>query len=483
MKPAGAHSLMTTARTRLPGGRARVWLLLGVGVLLVALGAGCGMVHRVATVGGSTTQAVTHGKEDKPAVDPVELQQTLMRFADEFSARVIVSSEKLRRGGKPLDRVELLRWKIIAGSQAWSIASGPNAFANLLDMTVFVTLTRMTVEQQWEPRGYGESAAPMLETTRATEAEIWRIAATVLNPEQQAELRKAIEEWRAQNPDPAAVVYGRAVGLAAQLTKESQPGLNPLGSVFQLLMLDPLSGLDPATREIAQTRLWGDRALYVAQRMPSMLRWQAELLSFNTADLPEVQQLLANSTQLAASLERFTRVAEQLPKQASTERETILEAVQSEREAILKALQSEGKNLTALASQVKEGLTAGSQMAVNLDNAIKTFDTMMAHLKSGPPSKEDSAPFRIQDYTQAAAQIETASQKLTDLFRTFDQTVGSPNLAKAQAGGKEVVDYAFEQAVRLIAIGCGAVFVTLLIYRIVGARLARARDKAEKGRE
>jgi len=459
------------------GARGRL-LSLGAGVLLVALGAGCGMVPGMA---GTAFRTVTPGKGDKPAFDPVEVQQALMRFADDFSMRVIASSEKLRRGGKPLDRVELHRWKIIAGTQAWSIASGPNPIANLLDMTVFVTLTRMTVERHGQAKGFGESAAAMLETTRTAEVEVWLIAATVLNPEQQAELRKAIEEWSADNPDPAAVRYGHTIGLAAQLTKDSKSGPTALGSVFSLLMFDPLAGLDPATREIAQARLWGDRALYVAQRMPSMLRWQAELLSVNTADLPEVQQLLANATQLVASLDHFTRVAEKFPAQVSTEREAVLKAVQSEREAILKAIQTEGKNLTALASQVKESLTAGSQMAVNLDNAIKTFDIMMERLKSGPSAKEDSEPFRIQDYTQAAAQIETASQKLTDLFRTFDQTVGSPNLAKAQAGSKEVVDYAFEQAVRLIAIGCGAVFVTLLLYRVVGARLARARDKTEKG--
>ena len=450
-----------------PTRRALLWLPLGVGVLLVVIGAGCGIVPGVA---GPAFRTVTSGKGAQPALDPVEVQQILMRFADDFSMRVIASSEKLRRDGKPLDRVDLHRWKIIAGTQAWSIASGPNPIANLLDMVVFVTLTRMTVERHAQAKGFGESAASMLETTRTAEAEIWQIAGTVLNPAQKAELLKAIEAWSADNPDPAAVTYGHTIGLAAQLTTDSKSGSTALGSVFQLLMFDPLAGLDPATREIAQARLWGDRALYIAQRMPSMLRWQAEMLSFTTADLPEVQQLLANSTQLAASLERFSRVAEQLPMQVSTERE-----------AILKALQSEEKGLTALASQVREGLTAGSQMAVNLDNAIKTFDALMVRLNSGPPSK-NSEPFHIQDYTQAAAQIETAAQKLTDLLRTFDKTVASPNLAQVQSGGKEVVDYAFQKGVRLIAIGCGAVFVTLLIYRIVGVRLARARDKTEKGR-
>ena len=43
-------------------------------------------------------------------------------------------------------------------------------------------------------------------------------------------------------------------------------------SVFSLFQVDPLSGLDPAVREIAQTRLFAERALFVAQKMPMLLR-------------------------------------------------------------------------------------------------------------------------------------------------------------------------------------------------------------------
>ena len=122
-------------------------------------------------------------------VDPVEVQQTLLRFADEYSMRMIGGVDNLRRGTNALTRAEALEAKIAIGTETWSIASGPNAVADLLDMTVFVTVTRMALEEHWQPKVFGESAQPMLEYSRSAETEIWRLAGTVLTPQQQAELR------------------------------------------------------------------------------------------------------------------------------------------------------------------------------------------------------------------------------------------------------------------------------------------------------
>ena len=76
-------------------------------------------------------------------------------------------------------------------------------------------------------------------------------------------------------------------------------------SVFDLLNMDPLAGMEPAVREIAQTRMFAERAMFVTQKMPTLLRWQMELLSLNAVALPAVQQLVTNSTQIATSVERF----------------------------------------------------------------------------------------------------------------------------------------------------------------------------------
>jgi hypothetical protein len=73
--------------------------------------------------------------------------------------------------------------------------------------------------------------------------------------------------------------------------------------------MDPLAGLDPTTRELAQTRLLAERAMFIAQRMPQIIQWQAELLTIRTAELPQVEQLVSNTTQLAAAINPVGKLA------------------------------------------------------------------------------------------------------------------------------------------------------------------------------
>ena len=434
-------------------------------LLLLAAGTGCRLVQGVAEAPGQAVRAVTPGKQDKNAVDPVEVQQTLLRFADDFSAGMTVCVDNLQRGTNALDRAEVLQWKIALGTETCSIASGPNAVANLLDMTIFVTVTRAAVEEHWLPEVFGESARPMLESCQNAETNIWRLAGKVLKPEQQAELRAAIAAWRRQNPLPESVLAARTVDFASQVAQANQADTAKPGSVFNLLMLDPLSGLDPATREIAQTRLFAERALYVTQKMPMLLRWQTELLSANAVDLPAVRQLVTNSTQIAASVDRFARLAEQLPGQVS-----------AEREAILKTLQAQEKDVTSL-------MSSGTRMSDSLNTTLTTLDAVMKRFgvgetnSAGPP-KTNPEPFRVQDYAQAAAQLEATARQLTELLVTLDRTLGSTNLLQlsaqvgpvlqqARTGGKEIVDYACWKGILLIAIA----LVAALIYRILVTRL------------
>jgi hypothetical protein len=234
--------------------------------------------------------------------------------------------------------------------------------------------------------------------------------------------------------------------------------------VFSLLYVDPLAGMEPAVREVAQTRMFGERVLFVTQKMPTLLRWQMELLSVNAVEMPAVQQLISNSTQLSVSVERFAYVAEQLPKQLS-----------AEREEIIKALQTQGKDIASLMGQ-------GTQFSASLNTTFTTFDALMKRFGVGERKSEEpppnAMPFRIQDYTQSAAQIEATAERLTEFLGMLDRTISPSNLAQfsaqvdpvvqqAQAGGKEVVDYAFRKGILLVVI----VLVAALIYRFLVTRL------------
>ena len=441
-------------------------------LLLLTLVTGCRLVQTATNMPGQAVLAVTPGNKGKHGVDPIEVQQTVLRFADEYLTRMVVGVDQLQRGTNALEPAETLKWKIALGTETCSIASGPNSVADLLDLTVFVTLTRMALEEHWQPKVFGDSAQPMLESCWNVEAEIWHYAGTVLQPQQQVELRQSIEAWHRQNPNPENVLAARAMGFASQVAKANQADTKG-DSVFSLLQIDPLSGLDPAVLEIAQTRLFAERALFVAQKMPMLLRWQTELLSFNAVEMPAVQQLVTNSTQIAASVERFARVAEQLPAQVS-----------AEREEILKALQAQEENLTPLVNEVRQTLMAGSQMSTSLNTTLTTFDTVMKRFGVGEtnrtkPPTTNAEPFRIQDYGQTAMKLEAAARQLTELLQTLDQTLGSTNVSQlaaqvapavqqAQIGGKDVVNYAFWKGILLVAI----VLAAALIYRFLSVRLA-----------
>ena len=260
---------------------------VGLSLLLALLsGAGCQLLKTTTGMPGKAISTISPGQKGKGAVDPAAVQQTLFRFADQFATGMVLGAEKLRHGTNAAAPAEILQWKIAFVTEICSIASGPNATADLLDLTVFVSVTRAAVEEHWQPNVFGESAQTMLEDCRAAETNIWQIAAGVLTPRQQTQLREAIERWRRENPLPENALAARALGLAAEVIKSDQAHAAAPGGFLDLLNLDPLSGLDPATREIAQMRLLAERGLYVSQKLPLLLRWQAELLSLQAADLP-----------------------------------------------------------------------------------------------------------------------------------------------------------------------------------------------------
>jgi hypothetical protein len=267
----------------------------------------------------------------------------------------------------------------------------------------------------------------------------------------------------------------RAAGLALDVAQNIQTDGSTRGSLLGLLRLDPLSGLDPARRELAEARLFAERALFVVQVLPTLLRWQAELLSLEMLNQPAVQQWTTNATQIAASVERLTAAAEQLPGQLAAEREEILRTLESQERILLPVL-----------GEARLMLTAGAQMSDSLNVTLATFDGVLKRLgideAAGPrPAKTNSEPFRIQNYGQAAERLEAAARQFTELLRTFDQTLGAnsrsqlaaqlgPVVQQARTDGQDLVDHAFRKGVLFVVV----VLLAALIYRVLAARLTRA---------
>jgi hypothetical protein len=447
-------------------------------LLLATLGAGCSLLTWNAELPSRTFKTIIPGMNSGASVDPVAVQEQVLRSADIFLAGMAASTstEKLRRDGAPISQVELQTVKISYTTTILALVTGPNAIANLLDMIVLITRSRLMVEAYWLPEVYGEAARPFLEICREAETQLWQIATPLLTAAQQEELRQTIHTLHQQDRNSRILLPTQALNFATEGAKGSQKQRLEPSSVFSLLMLDPLSGLDPATRELAETRLFAERALFIAHWMPNLLRWEMELFTLQTVELPQLQQLVTNSTQLAAAAERFSQVAGQLPALLSTERERLLGA-----------LKEQATGLSALAREVQQTLATGGQMADSTNMTLKTFQEVMARFNSDPrdPSAE---PFRIREYTDAAAQIHATATELVVLLQAIDGLAGSPHLAQAtsqfssltqqaQTSGRELVDYAFQRGLLLTILCCGVVLTTALVYRVLATRLTRRLTK------
>lgn len=446
------------------------WAPKVVLLLALALGvSGCNLFKSTLELPEKGIRSMFLLNEENGAPNPVELQSQLLRLADKSIESLNLAIGKLQREDDEASRRHtLLSRRIDTTNDILAIATGANIYANLLDMVILASLNRMNAEHYWIPKFYGESAKPYLLASQEMEKEIWRIAEMALKKEPLSELRAAIKIWHEQHPDVRSPSDLGSLGFSsevAQSNRSSRSGITD--SVFNLLSIDPLTGLDPATRELANTRLFAERGLFLARHMPTLIRWETELLVVQTAKMPQMEKLLADTTQLSESADRFSRMAERLPW-----------LISAERQQIVLALDAHQPGLSSLAAQAEKALDAGKQMSNASTATLKSFQDVLWQLQARP-SNPNAEPFRINDYTAAAAQINAAAQDLVKLLQAFDRTLAPGKLdglstrldtviRQAQAGGKEWVDYTFRQTLflGLILIGsaCGMVLASAVAF-------------------
>ncbi len=451
-------------------------------LLLTALGlalSGCRVVEETARIPvKAVTAVVPASKSGQP--DPAALQTELQRYADEFMARTVAAIEDYARiAGTPAARSQALAWKVSVGSAAVSIASGPNPTANLLDFLSLATITRIALEEDWSKSAEGQAFQPWLETSRSLEKDAWRLADGIFTAEQQQELRNDIQNWWQSNAGARATFFVRPQEFSSLIRKTGQKTARP-GSVFALVGLDPTSGLDPAVREVTRTRLFAERAMFTAQRMPFLLRWQIEMLTEQLLQGTEASTALTNVTRLTENADRMSRAVESLSQTAAQ----VPDRFSAERKAILDALEQQSGKLRELSAEVSRTLDSGEKMSTSLNTTLTTFDALMKRFGVGEPGSgspdTNSPPFNILDYAKTAEQIAAMAQQLDALIKDANGTLDSPALDKriaelnkvtsqAKADAKSVLNHAFLLGAGLILLA----FACAVIFRRLGRSSAR----------
>ena len=445
-----------------------------IGALLAALLLAAGCAHMPFKKAQTSGEVRVGGPDSTLTMSMLQIQA--LRFADDYVGAVALAADRAANSlGTREAAIAALSWKIDQASAAYGDATGENPVWNALDLTVFATVSRMVIEDAKGREDFGDAVKPLVQAHVRLEKDAWAMAGGFLTPEQAEELRSLIVEWRKQNPTERDVTGARFRDFALGLGKAPRAGgaqVKPT-SIFSMLYLDPFAGLNPTTVAIEQSRELAERVVAYAERAPTLMRWQAELLALQLSQQPAPQQILTDLDRTSRSIESISKTAEGLPELVDVQRKAAIDqlfaGVAADREAILAELDSKEATIQTLLGQLRETMNAGGEMGKSLTATIQSLDAFVHYVSpppdpNAPPSKPGK-PFDVLEYGRAASDVGGMARDLNALLRSANETAPAIGLMSQKTGDdlKRVVDRAFWR---------GLVLILVLLVGYVAARLA-----------
>jgi hypothetical protein len=321
----------------------------------------------------------------------------------------------------------------------------------------------------------GERGKELLEVHQRYEKAIWALVERMLKPEPLEQLRDIIEQWQQTHPEKR---YGAFVGLSeyGKARYQSPERVRTRsGSLFAVFYLDPTAGIDPAARQLEQTRYFAERSLFYAQRLPGIIRMQIELLISEFGAAPETQKLLNNVKEFREATQAFNSILEHLPQRLGNEQRQIIDQFFAQ------------EKLKEKFGELNATFESAKAMAISVDQATRSIGTLVTQLSKTNENATASRPFDVLDYATAAEKIDHAAAELATTLESLDRVVRSPGwtervsevngvMGRTEQASQRLLDRAFWLALILIA----AAFLAAIAYRITSRRILQRQSPLVK---
>ncbi len=446
-------------------------------LVLLALLSGCALLDRAADLTSRAFAGMT-GRDTTPVGDPVYLQLQLALLSD------AVVTQILQKTATPLDAVDdlkrraaLLEIRLDYAAAMWNAASGPSPYANAIHMLLTLTVGRRQLERSPLAQALGESLQPTLVVLRSAQRDVEKLVRSFLTPAEFSALDRAIQE--AQESHVAGKGPRMAIVDLQQILASSRVPKSGGGGAFTnlvgILGLNPFAGLDPATREIAESRQFAERLLFNVQRMPVLIRLNAELLATQVAADFELDRAQASLDRATTAMQQVAQTASELPDRLSAERAQIVADVRTEAE-----------RLGTLAHDYRGLFDAATTTAGTTNQALQTFAGVMQRFESEESeSSAPSRPFDVTEYAETAHRISEAAVNLSELLSNFHNTLDAPGLTRLTPEVEALLTGAEERVQRWLytafALGCGLIVcagLTVWVLRSLQGQPAARTDSA-----
>jgi len=262
------------------------------------------------------------------ASEAMSLQASVMALADTAMQRIgagMVLGRKERL--TPEIRRDDSAARLLLASALISIAIEPDPVDSLADMLTHTTLTTDAQRNAAKDKPADSPEAALLRVLEQNEADAWKLAEKWVNEPTRVALRERIMAWQGPRANAASVAFVRLSDVKRGGSESVESGEG---------MFDTMRA---ATEQADQVRLLAERSIFLIQRMPFLLRWQAEVYTANTLATQEAQNTQVQIDRMTALTATMSQVLAGMGGQLSKEREAALEDlfghVATERQATL----------------------------------------------------------------------------------------------------------------------------------------------------
>lgn len=404
------------------------------------------------------------------------LQHRLMGFVDRAMSRLEEATDTIVFSTtNPEVRSAAHETKYYTLLAMVSLAADLRPEVALIDLMVMTRLERSKWAEPWCAEFMGLASAQQLQAAQSDiERDIWGIGAEYLSPEELERLRGLVDEWRTANPDRRYLTRVRLDSLA-QMRGGEDFKRRVTGGFFA-----PVTEAAAAAEEV---RLLGERAMYVAERTPLLVAWQAEVLAYDLARTPEALRmqdyLQAIKTAVQEGSEALTRLE---AGQAGDGGGGYQELLSDTRDLLARADETSAK--------VRDTLHAGSELVERTDILLDEVNATLATVTSTaerfmPGSRESGGQAAEPAYRTTVEALTTAVEELNELVRQTDALLKSAvwnqrisevdDAARARvdhAGQKaqSLIDQAYRRGLTLIAVAGATVLGVALVLRLAPKR-------------
>jgi hypothetical protein len=367
-----------------------------------------------------------------------ELRQRLMGFADLAMGEIArTSSTVLLADSTPATRAFVQVLQAQVGATSLSLAVEPDPEAALQDLMVSIAAERAALERA--PPTLSPAARALLDTTLGRlEADIWSVGESTYTPAELSALRARIKTWRDQDSSPSPAGLVRVADLPEAGGPRMSKGL--------------FAPLDEANRQLEESRLLGERFLFLAERLPVVTLWHAEAVTWEVLAAPESRRTLDGLATMSTTLERLALRVDSLPALLDGQREAFLAAFDA-REPAVRTLMADAGTVIDNASALIEG---GQQTTASLAAALASAERAIAALRD-ETAPGGAASFDIAAYEKALGDFRMATEALDAALARAEGLAAAP---------RDVIDHAAWRAAQLLLF----LFVLLVAYRFFSVK-------------